>query len=97
MNTVDQQQPQNSAAQIEQKLRALDGRDLQLWSMALIIVVVISAGFCALVAPQLASHFNAVVRHDQNFVVLFVGLICLLFLLNIYLFQERQLLLRMRP
>jgi diguanylate cyclase (GGDEF)-like protein len=87
---------EGKAAQIEQQLRALEWRDLQLWSIALLALLIIFAGFLALLTPQLFWHLSSVVAHDQNLPTLLVGLICLLVLLNVYLFHERQGLLATR-
>jgi diguanylate cyclase (GGDEF)-like protein len=86
----------STAAQIEQKIRALDWRDLQLWLIALVAFLVIFAGFLALLTPQLSWQLSMVVAHDRNPPTLLVGLICLLVLLNVYLFRERRVLLATR-
>ncbi|MBV9483104.1 MAG: GGDEF domain-containing protein [Acidobacteria bacterium] len=81
---------------IEQEIRALESRDLQLWSIALVALFIILAGFVALIAPRLLWHLNELVTHDQNLATLLLGLICLLVLLNVYLFTERRMLLSAR-
>ena len=75
---------------IEQDIRALESRDLQLWSIALVALFVIFAGFVAILAPQVVWHFNELATRDQDLATLLVGLIGLLVLLNIYLFNERR-------
>jgi diguanylate cyclase (GGDEF)-like protein len=85
-----------NATQIEQQIRALDWRDLQLWLIALLVLLIIFAGFIALLTPQILGQLSMVVARDQNLPTLLVGLICLLVLLNVYLFRERQMLLATR-
>ncbi len=85
-----------SATQIEQKIRALDWRDLQLWLIALVALLGMFAGFLALLTPQIVWQLRIAVAHGDNLPTLLVGLICLLVLLNIYLFRERHLLLTTR-
>jgi diguanylate cyclase (GGDEF)-like protein len=84
------------AVEIEQKIRALDWRDRQLWLIASLALLIISAGFLALLLPHILGQLSMVVAHDQNLPTLLVSLICLLVLLNIYLFRERNLLLASR-
>jgi diguanylate cyclase (GGDEF)-like protein len=87
---------ENYAVEIEQKIRALDWRDRQLWLIASLALLIISAGFLALLLPHILGQLSMVVAHDQNLPTLLVSLICLLVLLNIYLFRERNLLLASR-
>src|SRR5437868_1816990 len=81
---------------IEQQIRALDWRDLQLWSLGLATVCIIAAGFLALIMPQLLWHVSALLSHQENIAQLFFGLIALLVLLNVYLLQQRWMLVRTR-
>jgi diguanylate cyclase (GGDEF)-like protein len=87
---------EDHAVAIEEKIRALDWRDLQLWLIASLALLIISAGFLALLLPHILGQLSMVVAHDQNLPTLLVSLICLLVLLNIYLFRERNLLLASR-
>ncbi len=93
---VVEQQPELALERIEQKIRALDWRDLQLWCIGFVAVVVLAAGFLALVMPQMLWHISAVVSRQENIAQLIFGLTALLILLNVYLFQQRLLLLRTR-
>jgi predicted signal transduction protein with EAL and GGDEF domain len=87
---------EENAAQIEREIRALDWRDLQLWLTGALVLLIIFAGFLALLTPQILGQLSTVVARDQNLPTLLVGLICLLLLLNVYLFRERQMLLTTR-
>ncbi len=92
----EEQQVRREPEQIEQEIRALDWRDLQLWLIAAIVLLVVAAGFLALLMPQFLWHVSAVLARQDSFPQLLFGLMALLVLLNAYLFQQRLLLLRAR-
>lgn len=75
--------------QVEQDIRTLEWRDFQLLGIAVVILLVIAAGFLALVMPQLIRKAEAELANRQEFAPLFFGLIGLLVLLNIYMFDQR--------
>lgn len=81
---------------IAEKIHALDWRDLQLWSIGFVVLVVVTGGFVALVTPQMLWQISAAIARQQNIVQLIFGLTALLVLLNVYLFQQRLVLLRSR-
>jgi len=93
---VTERQPEIAPECIAQKIHALDWRDLQLWGIGFVVLVVLAGGFVALVTPQMLWHISAVVARQQNIAQLIVGLMTLLILLNVYLFQQRLVLLRTR-
>jgi diguanylate cyclase (GGDEF)-like protein len=93
---IAEQQPETAPEAIEQKIRALDWRDVQLWYIGFAVLVVLAAGFVALVSPQVVWQFNSAVSRQPNIAELIVGLTALLILLNAYLFQQRLFLLRTR-
>ncbi|HEX6879927.1 MAG TPA: GGDEF domain-containing protein [Terriglobales bacterium] len=79
---------------LESKLEALDGRDLYLWSIGILVVIVVSAGFLALALPQWGTETLAV---SAKFVpVLILGFIVLVILTNVYLLEQRLRLKRSR-
>jgi diguanylate cyclase (GGDEF)-like protein len=82
--------------QLETEIRKLDWRDLQLWCLGVLVLLVVAAGFLSLLLPQVLWHAQSVLAHQQDAPQLVFGLIMLLVLLNIYLFQQRRLLLRTR-
>ncbi len=57
-SAVADRQPEFAPDRIEQKIRALDWRDLQLWCIGFVAVVVLAAGFLALVMPQMLWHLT---------------------------------------
>jgi diguanylate cyclase (GGDEF)-like protein len=81
---------------IEQEINALDWRDLQLWYIGFAVLVVVAAGFVAIIMPQVLWQVSSAVASQQYVVQLILGLTALLVLLNIYLFQQRLILLRTR-
>jgi hypothetical protein len=91
-----ERQPEIAPERIAEKIHALDWRDLQLWSIGFVVLLVMAGGFVALVTPQVLWHIGAAVVRDQNIAQLIVGLMTLLILLNVYLFQQRLVLLRTR-
>ena len=93
---VAQRQPEIAPDRIAEKINALDWRDLQLWGIGFVVLVVVAGGFVALVTPQMLWHISAAVVGQQNIAQLIFGLTTLLILLNVYLFQQRLVLLRTR-
>jgi diguanylate cyclase (GGDEF)-like protein len=93
---VTERQPEIAPERIAEKIHALDWRDLQLWGIGFVVLLVMAGGFVALVTPQVLWHIGAAVVRDQNIAQLIVGLMTLLILLNVYLFQQRLVLLRTR-
>ena len=89
MSQVKQEQPSMlaRAEQIQSQIHELSRRDLQLWAIATLVVVVLTAGFLTLIAPNLAATF---MRMERTYLPqLFFGLICLVVLFNIYLLSQR--------
>ena len=82
--------------QLELEIRKLDWRDLQLWGMGVLVLMVVAAGFLSLVLPEVLWKVQSALARQSDAPQLVSGLIMLLILLNIYLFQQRRLLLRTR-
>jgi diguanylate cyclase (GGDEF)-like protein len=76
--------------EIEGQIQALSGRDLQLWSISLLVVVVLGAGFAALVAPNLVWHVGVFQAEARYLPQLFFGLISLVLLFNLYIASQRR-------
>ena len=93
---VIERQPEIAPDRIAEKIHALDWRDLQLWGIGFVVLLVMAGGFVALVTPQMLWHISAAIAHQQNIAPLIFGLTALLILLNVYLFQQRLILLRTR-
>jgi diguanylate cyclase (GGDEF)-like protein len=88
MNAPDQIKHENPEL-LEAELRALEGRDLQLWCLAGMIALILAAGFLALLVPRVLWHAGSALRAQQNLPALFFGLLVLLLLAAIYMVQQR--------
>jgi len=91
MSQVRQEQPSMlaRAEEIQRQIHELSSRDMQLWSIISVVVLVLTGGFLSLVAPNLVWA-QRVVRIEQAYLPqLFFGLICLVVLFNIYLLSQR--------
>lgn len=91
MSQVRQEQPSMlaRAEAIQRQIHELSSRDMQLWSIATLVFLVLTAGFLALVAPNLGLSQH-VIRIEQGYLPQLVfGLICLVVLFNIYLMAQR--------
>src|SRR6266851_2939892 len=91
MSQVRQEQPSMlaRAEEIQTQIHELSSRDMQLWSIVSLVILVLTAGFLALLAPNLVWT-QRVVRIEQGYLPqLFFGLICLVVLFNIYLLSQR--------
>jgi diguanylate cyclase (GGDEF)-like protein len=78
--------------EIQRQLKQLGGRDLQLWSIGILIIVVLVAGFAAVVAPNVAWRGlpgTGLVEY-RYLPQLFFGLICLILLFNIYIVMQKR-------
>ncbi len=78
--------------EIQRLLKQLGGRDLQLWSIGILIIVVLVAGFAAVVAPNVAWRGlpgTGLVEY-RYLPQLFFGLISLILLFNIYIVMQKR-------
>lgn len=92
MSQVMQEQPSMlaRAEEIQRQIHDLSSRDMQLWSIVTLVVLVITGGFLALVAPNLVWAQRFVRVEEAYLPQLFIGLICLIVLFNIYLLSQRM-------
>lgn len=79
-----------TAEEVQQCIRALSSRDLQLWSIGLLILLVLATGFAALVAPNLMWENHALVISTRYLPQLFFGFIALIILFNVYVLAQRR-------
>jgi diguanylate cyclase (GGDEF)-like protein len=92
MNPEEQVLPE----ELRRKVDALDDRDFQLWSILVLLILVVTAGFLALIFPNVAWRAEAL-RLDGRYVPqLFFGFIVLIVLFNIYALGQRRLLRKTR-
>jgi len=78
------------ADEIQQQIQQLSGRDLQLWSIGILVMLVLTSGLLAVILPNLV--WSQVFVHVDRFYLpqLFFGLISLIFLFNIYLLAQKR-------
>jgi diguanylate cyclase (GGDEF)-like protein len=96
IQTVDDATQASTPEQVEHDIQALEWRDFQLLGIAIVILLVIAAGFLAVLMPQFIRKAEQQLANRQEFTSLFFGLIGLLVLLNIYMFDQRLRLQRAR-
>jgi diguanylate cyclase (GGDEF)-like protein len=91
MSQVRQDQPSMlaRAEEIQRQIHDLSSRDTQLWSIVTLVILILTCGFLAVVAPNLVWA-QRVFRVQQAYLPqLFFGLICLVVLFNIYFLSQR--------
>jgi diguanylate cyclase (GGDEF)-like protein len=77
------------AEEIQQQIQHISGRDLQLWSIGILIMLMLTAGVLALVLPNV-MWAQGVIHIEQGYLPqLFFGLISLVILFNIYLLGQK--------
>jgi diguanylate cyclase (GGDEF)-like protein len=82
---------------VQLELRDLAGRDWQLWSIGLLVLLVVATGFVTLGLPGFLWHGDkAAIVQPQFLPQLVSGLIVLIGLLNIYLVSQKRRLDKMR-
>src|SRR5262245_3863067 len=72
------------------EIERLENRDLQLWSIAILVVLVLAAGISALLIPGLMFHLGTRQVQASLLPQLFFALITLVILFNIYILQQRR-------
>ncbi len=77
------------AEEIQEQIQQISGRDLQLWSIIILIVLVLTAGLLALVVPNLVWAQKFIHVQEGYLPQLFFGLISLILLFNIYLLGQK--------
>lgn len=77
------------AEEIQKQIQELSSRDMQLWSIVSLVILVLTGGFLALVAPNLVWAQRVVHLEQAYLPQLFFGLICLVVLFNVYLLAQR--------
>jgi diguanylate cyclase (GGDEF)-like protein len=77
------------AEQIQREIQQLSGRDLQLWSIGLLVMLVLAAGMLALIFPNIIWAQHVIHIESAYLPQLFFGLISLILLFNIYLVGQK--------
>jgi diguanylate cyclase (GGDEF)-like protein len=78
------------AEEIQQEIQRLSGRDLQLWSIGILLILVLTAGLLALVLPNLMFAHHLIHLETAYLPQLFYGLISLVLLANIYFISQKR-------
>jgi diguanylate cyclase (GGDEF)-like protein len=78
------------ADEIQQQIQQLSGRDLQLWSIGVLVILVLTSGLLALLVPNLVWAQRVVHVEHSYLPQLFFGLISLVLLFNIYLLSQKR-------
>lgn len=85
-----------TAANFFRQIRRVDERDLQLWSIGLLIFMVVAAGFIGVVVPNLSLDLTSIQVNGRFLPQLFFGFIALIVLFNIYAIGQRRTLRKTR-
>jgi diguanylate cyclase (GGDEF)-like protein len=84
------------SSELHAELRDLGSRDLQLWSIGLLVLIVVALGFLVLVAPNLLWKSTPLKIEIRFLPQLFTGFIILVILFNVYLLDQKRRLNSMR-
>jgi len=76
--------------EIQKQIQQLSGRDLQLWSIGILVILVLTSGLLALVLPNLVWAQRVIHVEHSYLPQLFFGLISLILLFNIYLLSQKR-------
>jgi diguanylate cyclase (GGDEF)-like protein len=76
--------------EIQRQIQQLSGRDLQLWSIGVLVILVLTSGLLALVLPNLMWAQRVIHVEHAYLPQLFFGLISLILLFNIYLLAQKR-------
>jgi diguanylate cyclase (GGDEF)-like protein len=77
------------AEEIQRQIHQLSGRDLQLWSIGILVILVLTGGMLALVFPNVMWAQRVIHVEHAYLPQLFFGLISLVILFNIYLIGQK--------
>jgi diguanylate cyclase (GGDEF)-like protein len=78
------------AEEIQKQIQELSGRDLQLWSIGILVILVLTSGVLALSLPNLVWAQRVIHLQQSYLPQLFFGLISLVLLFNIYLLTQKR-------
>jgi diguanylate cyclase (GGDEF)-like protein len=90
------QEETTRTGQLQQEIQGLEERDFHLWMIGVLVIIILAAGFAALVLPNVMGH-SGFLRVDGRYLPqLFGGFIVLIVLFNIYTLQRRRTLQKVR-
>ncbi len=76
--------------EVQRQIQALTGRDLQLWSISILIILVLASGFLAMVFPTMLWRPGIGRMEERYLPQFFFGLISLILLFNIYVVGQKR-------
>ena len=76
--------------EIQKQIQHLSGRDLQLWSIGILVILVLTSGLLALILPNMVWTQRVMHVEHSYLPQLFFGLISLILLFNIYLLAQKR-------
>src|SRR5487761_6195 len=82
--------PMSRLEHIAQEIRAVDDRDLHMWSIGLLVMLVVAGGFMALVFPNVIWGIKNLRVDDRYLPQLFFGFVALIVLFNIYAMDKKR-------
>jgi diguanylate cyclase (GGDEF)-like protein len=85
-----------TSEELERQIKSIDGRDLHLWSMGLLIILMVAGGFLALVLPNLMWGLGTLRVDGRYLPQLFFGFVALIVLFNVYALDRKRSLRRTR-
>src|ERR1700737_3794480 len=77
------------AENIQREIQHLSGRDMQLWSLGILVILVVTAGMLALIFPNVIWSQRVLHIESAYLPQLFYGLLSLIVLVNIYLIGQK--------
>lgn len=77
------------AEEIQRQIHQLSGRDWQLWSIGLLMILVLTSGLLSLVLPNLVWAQRVIHIEHEYLPQLFFGLISLILLFNLYVVGQK--------
>ena len=77
------------ADEIQRQIQQISGRDLQLWSIGALVMLVLAAGLSALLFPNVVWSQRVIRIESAYLPQLFFGLISLVLLFNVYLIGQK--------
>ncbi|HZU22203.1 MAG TPA: GGDEF domain-containing protein [Terriglobales bacterium] len=83
-------------SELQLDLDHVEGRDLHLWSIALVVALTLAAGICGLLLPKLIWNTGELRIDSPYLPQFFFGFIALMVLFNAYVCEQRSLLKRVR-
>ena len=86
----------DASPELTLELKELSSKDVQLWSIAILVGIVLTIGVLTLIAPNLVWRSGPVQVDSRFLPQLFTGFIVLIVLFNVYLFDQRRRLNRTR-